>query len=417
MTALFGAYALWWLLGVLDMVLIPLAALMALLLLRTPGVRAPRGFGLWLLFLLWAACSVIELTAGAQFIGFTYRYLIYLSATVLFLYVYNARARLTGRYVLGLLTIVWLTTVAGGYLGVFFPDGVIRTPMAYVVDGLKALTPGLSTLLNNELVTHMVVRRFAQFNPGSLLELSPRPSAPFRFTNNWGNAYSLLLPVVVAYGLQTTRLRRRLLFLVALPLSAVPAFLTLNRGMLIGIAIAMVYAGFRLLLMRRHKPVLWMAVAAITGAVLFALLPVQERIDSRLANEGSSNETRSSLYLQALGSVPESPLFGYGVPKEGDNPNAPPVGTQGQVWMILVSHGPFALAAAMGWFLLAIVGSRRRRDATGLAAHTTLLVGTVELLYYGVLPYGLPLMMVAAALALRRELPATRSSATDHALA
>jgi O-antigen ligase len=171
--------------------------------------------------------------------------------------------------------------------------------------------------------------------------------------------------------------------------------------MLIGIGIAMLYAGTRLLFMGRPKPLAGMAVAVLVGAVLFSALPVQERIENRLANAGSSNETRSSLYQQSLESVPESPIFGHGVPKGGDNPNAPPVGTQGQVWMILVSHGPVALFCALGWLVLAIVQSRRRRDLVGLATHTSLLVGTIELLYYGVLPYGLPLLMVAAALALR----------------
>jgi len=36
-----------------------------------------------------------------------------------------------------------------------------------------------------------------------------------------------------------------------------------------------------------------------------------------------------------------------------------------------------------------------------LAAGTIILVGTVELLYYGILPNGLPIMMVATAMALR----------------
>jgi O-antigen ligase len=399
--ALFGLYPVWWGLGVLDMILVPLALVMVLYLVRTPGVRAPRGYGLWLFFLVWAGCSVVQLHELGPLIGFTYRYSIYLGATVLFVYLYNARTLLRARPVLGALTVVWLTTVVGGYLGVLWPGGVVETPMAYVVDGVKNLIPAAASLLNNELITHMVVRRFSQFNPSSFFELAPRPSAPFRFTNNWGNVYSVLLPMVVAYAYLTTRTRRLLLLGVALPLSLVPALLTLNRGMLIGIGIAMLYAGTRLLFMGRPKPLAGMAVAVLVGAVLFSALPVQERIENRLANAGSSNETRSSLYQQSLESVPESPIFGHGVPKGGDNPNAPPVGTQGQVWMILVSHGPVALFCALGWLVLAIVQSRRRRDLVGLATHTSLLVGTIELLYYGVLPYGLPLLMVAAALALR----------------
>jgi O-antigen ligase len=404
--ALFCLYPVWWAVGVLDVVLIPLALVMALYLVRTPGVRAPRGFGLWLLFVVWAGCSVVQLSQLGPLIGFSYRYSIYLSATVLFVYVYNARRLLTAHHVLGALTVVWLTTVLGGYLGVLYPGGVLRTPMLAVVDGLKSLNPTIASLLNNELISQMVVRRFSQFNPSAFFEFSPRPSAPFRFTNNWGNVYSVLLPMVVAYSMITTRTRRLLLLGVALPVSLVPALLTLNRGMFIGIAIALVYAGIRLLWMGRPKPLLWMTTGAVIGIVLFSALPVQERIESRLANEGSSNETRSSLYQQAIASVPESPIFGHGVPRGGDNPNAPPVGTQGHVWMVLVSHGPVALFCALGWLVLAIVQSRKRRDVVGLAAHTALLVGSVELFYYGVLPYGLPLLMVAAALALRGADPA-----------
>lgn len=400
-TATFGAYAVWWALGLLDIAIIPLAAVMVLYLVRTPGCRVPRGFGLWLFFLAWAGCSIIMVDSFASMIGFSYRYLIYLSATVLFVYVYNARAQITGRYLLGLLTSVWLVTVVGGYLGVFFPSGVLRTPMSFVVQALKVLVPPASTLLNNELITHMVVRRFAQFDPNSFFQLSPRPSAPFRFTNNWGNVYSVLLPLVIAYAWQTTRRRRWLIIGLALPLSAVPALLTLNRGMLIGVAVATAYASVRLVLMGRPQAFVWSVIAAAVGTALFTVLPVQERIEARLANEGSSNETRSSLYQQSLASVPDSPVFGFGVPKEGTDPNAPPVGTQGQVWMILVSHGPVALFAALGWLGIAILQSLRRRDPTGLAAHVALVVGSMELLYYGALPYGLPLLMSAAALAVR----------------
>ncbi len=401
LTALLAPYALWWLLGLLDVILIPIAALMLVYLVRTPGVRAPRGYGLWLLFLLWMTCSVVEVTRFGAFIGFSYRYLIYAGATVLFLYVYNARSRLTARYVLGLLTVVWLTVVVGGTLGVLFPGAVVRTPTFYVVQLLKAEIPAARNLLNNELITHMVLRRFAQYNPGSYFGVAPRPAAPFRYANNWGNAYSLLLPLVVAYAFLVSKRRRALLLGVAVPLSLIPAFLTLNRGMFIGIGIAAAYVSFRLLLMGRPKAIGLVALAGLVGAALFFALPVQERIDTRLDKGGSSNDTRASLYQQSLASVPDSPVFGYGVPKEGDDPNAPSVGTQGAVWMVLVSHGPVALFSFLGWFLLAAVQSRRRRDVVGLAAHTVVFVSAIELVYYGVLPYGLPIMMLAAALALR----------------
>lgn len=404
-TAAFALYPAWWFLGLLDLILVPLAAVMVLYLVRTPTVQVPRGWGLWAFFVLWAGASIIMLESFPALVGFSYRYLILVSASALFVYVYNARSRLHDRYLLGLLTWVWVTVVVGGYAGVFFPDVIWRTPMAYAVDAAKALMPGSAVIFNNDLVIQMVVRRLAQFDPTSTFDLSPRPAAPFRYTNNWGNVYSLLLPMVVASALTASRGRRRLLLWVVLPLSAVPAMLTLNRGMMFGIALAVVYLGFRGVLAGRPRLLAVTGLVTVVAVALFLALPIQERLSNRLDEGSSSTETRASVYGQALGSVPGSPVFGYGAPTEGTNPNAPPVGTQGQVWVILVSNGPIALASALGWLVLAAVQSRRRWDVVGLSAHIALVVGTVELFYYGAIPYGLPLLLLIAAMALRPPPP------------
>lgn len=394
LAALFVAFPLWWAMGLADVSWILIAGVMGLYLVRARAVKAPRGFGLWLLFLAWTAGSAVMLDGAGSAVGFAYRYAIYVAATIIALYAFNARRTLTERYVTGCLTVWWLTTVVGGYLGLLLPTTVVRTPMAYVLP---------QALVSNDLVNHMVVRRFAQFNPDSFLQVAPRPSAPFLYTNNWGNVYSLLLPFVIVYILQTRHLLRSRLLMLALPLSAVPAFLTLNRGMFIGIALALVYAAVRLALMRQFRAIGALLAMAVLGAVLYLVLPIQERLEGRLDSsaEATSNDTRASLYLQALELVPGSPLFGYGGPQQGDNLQAAPVGTQGQVWMLLVSHGPIATAAYVMWFLAAWFLSRRRRDPMGIACQAVLVVGSVELLYYGMVPNGLPLMMLAAAMALR----------------
>lgn len=392
--ALFVAFPLWWVLGLVDLVWIPVAGVMALYLFQCRAVKGPRGLGLWLFFLAWTAGSAIMLRDGGDLIAFAYRFLLYVSATVLLLYVYNARRRLTERFVAGCLTAWWLTTVAGGYLGLLFPTAVIRTPMSYLLPG---------DLVSNPLVNHMVIRRLTQFNPDSFLEVAPRPSAPFLYTNNWGNVYSLLLPFVIVYLLKCRGERRFVWLALALPLSAVPAFLTLNRGMFLGLGLSLLYVAVRLAFQRRFKAIVALGALTVVAAAVFAALPVSERLSGRLSDsaENTSNDTRASLYLQALSLVPDSPVFGLGGPVEGNTGAAAPVGTQGQLWMLLVSHGPVATAAFVGWFLLAAWLSRRRTDAAGLAAGTVLLVGCVELVYYGLLPNGLPIMAVASALALR----------------
>lgn len=388
-------FPIWWALGLADLIWIVMAGPMALLLIRSRAVQAPRTYGLYLFFLVWVLFSATQLSGVGEAIGFAYRFCLYASAAVLVLYVYNARQRLTEHLVTSALTAYWFATVIGGYLALAFPAAVIRTPLAYLLPG---------GLVQNDLVNHMVIRRMTQWNPDSWLALDPRPSAPFLYTNNWGNVYSLLLPFVIAHLFHVRGTRRFWFYAAAIPLSLVPAFLTLNRGMFLGLGIAIVYIALRLVLMRSVQGVVAIGGLVLMGVAAFTLLPTQERIENR-TSESSTTEDRASLYRQAIETVPESPVFGHAVPQEPTNPNLDPVGTQGQFWMVLVSHGVGAVICFVGFFLLAFALSLRRHDVTGLAANTTLLVGTAELTYYGSLPYGLPILAVAAALALR---PPTR---------
>jgi polysaccharide biosynthesis protein PslJ len=390
---MFGLYPLWWLVGVVDVMWYGMALVMLLYLRRRSSILAPRGFGVWLFFLVVALISMIELDTGPRIVGFGYRYGIYLACTVLLIYVYNDRETLSARFLTGLATGFWLVTVAGGYLGLLLPTAVIATPMSKILP---------QQLVQNELVNQMVVRRFAQYNPESYFQLDPRPSAPFLYTNNWGNVYSLLLPLVIAYLILVRRERRFWPLVAAIPVSLVPAFLTLNRGMFIGLGLSLAYVVFRLVLLRQARGIVALvALAAVVGGV-FLTLPVADRLTYRVENSGT-NTSRASLYAQVVESTWESPFFGQGAPRPSETANTPPVGTQGQLWQVLYSHGVAAAMAFIGWFLLAFVTSLRRRDPVGLAANCILLVGTVETLYYGLVPNGLPLMMIAAGLALRGQ--------------
>jgi hypothetical protein len=392
-TGLFLLFPLWWVLGLVDVMAVALAVVMLAYLSRARRVRVPRGFGVWCLFLAFMLCSVVGLDRSRQYLTFTYRALLYLSATVVFVYVYNARRRLPTHRVLGQLTAYWVTVVAGGFLGAVAPAGSLRTPMFYLV---AKLAPGL---LSNELVKDMVVRQFAQYSPDNYFHVPPRPAAPFLFTNEWGSAYSLLLPLVLVFFAQARRggpARRALAVL--LPLSVVPALLTANRGMVIGLAVAVVYAGVRLARRHDYRAAAALGLLATAGAGVWFSRPVQQALGSRT---DVSTSTRLSVYEQALHAVGSSPLFGYGVPIDSANPYDPAVGTQGQFWMVLVSHGVIAAACFTGFFVAATARAGRRRDPVGLGCGTVLLVAVVELLYYGLLPYGLPLVMSVSALALR----------------
>lgn len=387
----FAGFPLWWLLGVVDFIWILMGAVMLLYLVRVRAPAAPRWFGVWLVFLVWAGLSAMHLSEAGDYLVFGYRYAIYLSCTVLLLYVFNDRGGLTDRFVAGTFTVLWAVTVVGGYLAMLFPTAVLRTPMNFLLpDGLR----------NNPWINQMVVRRFSQYNPESYFDLAPRPSAPFLYTNNWGNVYSLLVPFVVAYLLEVRGTRRFWLISLAMAASLVPAIYSLNRGMFLGLGIAAVYAAVRMLLMGNVRGLVAVGVAVSVGVVVFQLLPTEDALQARI--ESPSLDDRASLYALSVDAALESPFFGYGRTLDVDDTGTrDPVGTQGQLWMVLVSHGVGATIFFVTWFAVTFILSLRRQDPNGVAMNTVLLVSTIELAYYGVVPYGLPVMMVAAALALR----------------
>ncbi|MFT4109068.1 O-antigen ligase family protein [Propionicimonas sp.] len=395
LAAVYFGFPVWWFLGIVDFIYIPIACIMAVYLIQRRAIFTPPRFGVWLLFLVWVGCSVIGLTAAIQFVGFGYRFANLLAYTVIFLYTFNARKSLNDRTVTGMLTWWWLLIVVGGYIAMAFPTGVFRTPMSYLVP---------DSLLSNDWVHLMVVRPLNQYNPDSYFKLDPRPSAPFIYTNQWGNAYSLLLPMVIAYLAQIRRdnSRRFWLLLLAIPVSFVPALYTTNRGMFLAVGIAALYVALRLAARRDIRGLLAIAATSVVGLIVFQLLPIQDRLQTR--SEATSLVDRAWLYLQSLDAIKDSVLFGYGRTFMADGA-VDPVGTQGEFWIVLVSHGVGAVVLFLAWFALAFMRSFHWHDAVGLAANTVLLVALVGFFYYGSVPHALPVIMIAAALVLRSTHP------------
>jgi hypothetical protein len=388
---MFVLFPIWWILGLAESAWTVLAVAMLFYLVRRRRIEVPRGFGLWLLFLVWMCCSVIEMDSAGRLLGFLYRASLYFTITVIFLYVYNARKSLTPRYIAGVLTAFWLVIVLGGYVGVFFPLLSINTPLYYLLP---------KSLLSNELVSEMAVRRVTQFDPSSYVQNDPRPSAPFLYTNGWGNAYSMLMPVVVAYMSMVRRQRRFWWLVVAIPVSLVPALLTLDRGMLLGLGVAIAYVAVRLLIKGRIRALLGILVLVVVVGAGISVFAVDQRIASRV-DTSSTNQVRVSLYQETVERTLASPVFGYGAPRPSETAGSPSVGTQGQLWQVIFSFGFPGAALFMGWLIWAYFRSLRPWDPLSVASNTAILVAFVESFYYGLLTTGLALVMIAAAVTMR----------------
>jgi hypothetical protein len=383
------ALPIFWVLGLRDFAWIVTALPMAGILGLRRRIEVPPLFGLWLLFLLWICLSVVQLDSAGRLLGFAFRGLLYLSATIVLLYVYNAaRSGLPLARVAMVMTWLWIIVVIGGFLGLLFPTYVLTTPMA-------ALLP--QGLVRNEIIADMIRPGLAQLGGNSDV-ISPRSSAPFTYTNNWGNAYSLLVPFVLAYLGSSRRWERRHRLLVGvIVLSLIPALFTLNRGMFLALGVGSVYAAFRLTARGHTRALAFLAAGAATIVALLLIFPVTDLLESRL-EASATNDARISVYSQAFELTKESPLLGFGAPRASDNPGVPAVGTQGQFWMVLFSHGFVGVALFVGWLLWSCLASFRFRNTGQLWIHVVLVMATLEIFYYGNLGAGLVIIMVAAGL-------------------
>jgi polysaccharide biosynthesis protein PslJ len=140
-------------------------------------------------------------------------------------------------------------------------------------------------------------------------------------------------------------------------------------------------------------------MAVIAAGVL--LTPLDRYLSDRLSH-GHSNERRESLADQAVAGALERPLLGYGGPRESaDTPNAPDIGTHGQVYLVIFSQGIPGLVVFLGWWGWVLWMSRRAATGPPLWCHVMLLIGVLEFLYYDMMPTQLHLMMVVAAVAWR----------------
>ncbi len=393
-SALFLGFPLWWFLG-LGGFIWPIAAVFMLAsLVRRRTIKAPRGFSIWAAFLLWMVFTGIQVDSLGRAVGFAYRATIYLSATVALLYVYNAsRENLPMERVVAVLSIFWSYIVIGGYLGLLLPDVQFTSFMETIMPGF---------LIENDFVRELVHPGFAQVMH-ILGYDTPRPSAPFVYTNDWGANFAVLVPIVfVALGSSVSPRLKTWLVVVGVA-SIVPMIMSLNRGLWLSLTLGMLYAAVRLFLRGREKPLLGIMATIVVVAVVLLLSPLRGLIDDRLATP-HSNDRRLSLYEEALEGAVGSPVFGYGAPRPSAwNPDAPSVGTQGTVWLVLFSHGIPGVLLYVGWFGACFWRLRRDGSALGFWVHVMLLILAVQWPVYGMLPAQIHIVMLAIGIAMRER--------------
>lgn len=395
LAVLFAAFPVWWLLGV-SAFMWPAVAFVTLVVLIGRGwTRAPAAIVLWLAFLSWVLLSGLRLSGGTAILIFLYRFALYAGAAILFLYVYNMpRSSALDAKVLRILTAFWMVVVVSGYVDILLRGHTFMPPFYHLLpNGLRS----------KPFIQELVLPVFAQVQ-AFLGYPVPRPAAPFPYTNQWGGNIAVLTPVALAAFTTARQPHRRLLIIAMLAASLVPMVFSLNRGMFLSLAIGITYVTFRLAMRGRLRAVMSsLALIALMTAIV-ALTPLGHLIVSSFSSaHGHSNKTRISLYQQASAGVNASPWFGYGAPMPSTGQvGSPPIGTQGQLWMVLYSHGYPALVFFIGFGLAALWQTRHARGTAGLLLHAVMLVALAQIAVYGWLSAEVQVIMVTAALAYRR---------------
>ncbi|WP_346534929.1 O-antigen ligase family protein [Micromonospora sp. DPT] len=375
LTAMFALVPLWWALGAFYLGWSVFGVVLLALLVSRGRVALPPGSAAWLVFLTLVLLSATRLDRATAYLTFGLRFGFLATSLVVCVYVYTlVRDGTRWDRVLRPLGWYWLGVVALGWLAVLAPTFALTTPVE------MALPDDISATRFIQALTHV---RANEFNPQSRTPIY-RTAAPYPYTNNWGTAYALLVPCVLAYLTSVRTGRFRVALWVSLPLSVVPAFLTLNRGMFLGLGAGLLYLGLRALVRGNARLIVSIGGLVVLVWVVSLVVPVQEMIDARVSST-DTNVDRMDLYLRTWQAVERSPLLGYGAPKSVDTTLAEePLGTQGLIWQLLYSHGIPALVVFLGWLVLV---ARRLAVAVSPAGHWLSTVPVIALVVIPVYAY------------------------------
>jgi O-antigen ligase len=381
----------------------------------------PPGFGVWLLYLLIVIGSLVALgynpsgtlpgTIGGRLPAVALRLSEYIGLTIILIYVGNLTDKeLPQRKLVKLLAWSFVITVAGGLLGTFFPKFEFTSPVEILLPGSFGGNSFVRSLTHPYAAQNMHV-----FGVGSD---TPRAAAPWSYTNTWGNNYSILVGWFLIFGwVWAKKLWHRVVTVGILLISAIPVIGSLNRGLWLSLGAMALYVGVRMAMRGR----LWTIVAMMLGATVVAVVMLFTSVGGLIMNRlehGHSNDIRIYTTKEVLEGVRESPWIGFGSTRStqgsdqsiavGASPACPScgnhdLGSNGQVWLELYTHGIIGVTLFLMFFVVALWKYRHDRSAVGIVTSTVLLISLLASFYYNTLVTPLAFIFLSYATLWRRH--------------
>jgi O-Antigen ligase len=420
LSALYILYPLWWALGLPTFIYAILAVPMAFHLYRRGNVRVPPGFGFWLVLIAWVVFSgiMLDLTAPnmltpqgfGRYIGWGIRIVNYTAVTILMLYVINLSEReMSRRRLVRLLGYMSIVTIIGGYVGAFKPSFHFVAPLKFILPGPIASDPFVNQLM------HVEVAQVQDVLEGE--SSTPRPSAPFEYTNSWGeNSAIVLIWLIVGWVVLGGQLRRIAGLAVALA-AVFPIVYSLNRGLWIGLGLAVVYVAIRLALRGRMAVLAGLALAVGLLGILIVASPLGSTLAKRAEN-GHSNDIRATLNAAAVQAANRSPILGYGanrallgsgrsiaIGKSDDCKQCGnrEIGSDGHFWHLLVAQGYVGAFCYSAFFLACLWRYRRDNTPIGIAGSLVIILILFFQFLYGALPSTIAFGAVSIGLLMKND--------------
>ena len=425
LSLLFIGYPVWWLLGVVPFVMLFATASLAIELWHRRPLRIPAGFSFWLLFLVWVVLGILVVQTNAplsvvglnvnRYLTWGVRLLYYLQATVVLLYVVNIRERAALARVLNAFAWMFVWVVAGGLLGTLLPHVDFSSLLEVALPHRYAASAFVRSMVHPNLVEHMLATGDA------------RPSAPFPYANVWGLNFACFLPCFVRSWLGSVSPRRQVAGVVILGISVIPVITSLNRGLWLALALALVTVVVRLAFERRARLLIATTVSAVVAVVALAVTPLGATVAHRFESP-NSNQGRAELAARGFTSTLASPVVGFGTTRDVQGSltsiaggatsscprcSPPSFGTQGQLFLITFAQGFVGGAFYLAFVLLMLVRGFRIRGPDVTMASAILVMHLSTLAIYSadnlaILPIFLSLGVIGRELELRRAPGAAR---------
>jgi hypothetical protein len=423
---LYAGFPVWWALGLAQLIFFATAGAMAVILYkRRSSIMVPRGFTVWLLFLLWMLAGVFVVRAIApgtaagvgigRYGGFVVWSGWYFAVTIALLYVVNTARQVSTQRIVRLLAWMFVVTTGFGVLAVVVPTLEFKSALEVV------LPRGLTSSNYIRTLVHPSLSSTSDF----LGYVQPRPTAPFPYSNAWGNNLAMYLPFfILAWFGRDAGWRRKVAPLVVLA-AIFPITFSLNRGLWGALAVAAVYSSLRLAVNGRTRALQVLVAALVIGGIVFVSSPLYDTIRLRI-DTPHSNDRRGATATTVVSTTLEgSPLVGFGMTRKmqgsfsslagGETEQchqcaAPPLGTQGFMWRLMLTTGVGGTVLCL--LFLALQFLRRARGAIPLhvAGCTVLIVACMCFFVYDSLGSAMFTVFIAIGLMARSDLPAVQES-------